>query len=297
VIDSPLVAFSPWTPSARLNSQGEIEVYFSSSTGIPDSFNLLRSNLYRLVSPDGLSFHFDGLVLAHADDPCALDGSGIENVSVVPRVDGPGWRMFYSAGSNQCYGWQVFSATSLDERSWTKEPGVRLSNGGTVPPAAPSTPPWPAGEGMVTDRLADGTWRMIVSTFEHVTPSEGKWQILEWRSANQLDWTPLRTLVSTRQLPAEGQRSAYSPTLREIAPGIWRMIFCADDLNVGGRSRLWAAVSTDLVTWHFEGTILDDPSFNYFYSAMVGDQLYTIQAPPVSPAQNTRLVRVLVSMP
>jgi hypothetical protein len=151
---------------------------------------------------------------------------------------------------------------------------------------------------MVTEQLPDGSWRMIVSAFEHLTPSQGKWQIVEWRSPDQLTWQPLRTVLSTRDLPSEGQRAAYSPTIREFAAGLWRMIFTADDLNVGGRSRLWSAVSKDLVSWKVEGQILDEPGVNYFYSALIDDHLYTVQAPqdPDAPFITT-LVTLAVAMP
>lgn len=269
-----------WSPTARLNSQGQIELYFAGYSEVPDSDGDQRADLYRLVSADGQHFSYDGVALARDPNGCGLDGSGIENVSIVQRSDGPGWRMFYAGGSLGCYGWQVLSATSTDERNWTKESGVRIGNGGPVPPTAPGYVPWPAGEGMVTDQLPDGTWRMTVGTYEPVTPPEDKFQITEWRSTDQLTWSYLRTLLSTRDLPPEGQRSAYSPTLAEIAPGLWRMIFTADDRNQpGGRSRLWSAVSTDRVHWQLEGEILGAPGLEYFYSTLVGDRLFSIQAP------------------
>lgn len=205
--------------------------------------------------------------------------------------------MFFAAGSNDCYGWQVFSAVSSDERTWTKESGVRLGNGGTLPPDAPVYAPWPVGEGMVTDRLPDGSWRMIVSTFEHVAPSDAKWQILEWRSQDQMTWAPLRTLFSTRDLPPEGQRAAYSPAIREFASGVWRMVFTADDLNTGGRSRLWSAVSTDLLNWQLEGEMVGAPGVNYLYSALVDDHLYTLRALGDLSTSALELVTLTVAMP
>lgn len=287
-----------WAPSARRNSQGQIEVYFAGYATSPDSTGHKPADLYRLVSDDGQLFRYDGVVLTHDPDYCDPVGSGIENVDIVPRSDGPGWRMFYAGGSFDCYGWQVFSAVSTDERTWTKESGVRVSNGGSLPPDPPAAAHWPAGEGISTDQLPDGTWRMTMGSYEPLTPPEDKFQITEWHSANQLSWSYVRSLVTTTQLPPEGRRSAYSPTLSEVAPGLWRMFFTADNLNEpGGRSRLWSAVSTDRVHWSIEGEILGAPGLNYLYCALVGDQLFTLLAPQGPLVNSTTLVSATVQMP
>src|SRR5207253_6244129 len=194
-VDSLPAGKEPWAPTARRNSRGEVEIYFAAAAQ-------LQSDLHRLVSTDGITFRYDGLVLQHDADPCAPQGSGIENVSIVPRADGPGWRMFFAAGSCPCYGWQVFSAVSTDERTWVKEPGVRLSNGGTLPPDAPAAPPWPAGEGMVIEQQPSGQWRMLVGAYEHVMPAEDKFQIIEWRSPDQVNWSYVGPMLTTRDMPA-----------------------------------------------------------------------------------------------
>lgn len=287
-----------WAPSARRNSQGQLEVYFAGYATSSDSTGHKPADLHRLVSDDGRLFRYDGVVLTHDPDYCDPVGSGIENVAIVLRNDGPGWRMYYAGGSFDCYGWQVFSAVSTDERTWTKEPGVRVSNGGSLPPNPPSAAPWPAGEGMVIDQQPDGTWHMTVGSYEPVTPSEDKFQITEWHSSDQLTWVYARSLVTTRQLPPEGQRSAYSPTIAQIAPGLWRMIFTADNLGqLGGRSRLWSAVSIDRVHWSIEGEILGAPGLNYLYCALVGDQLFTLLAPQGPLVNSTTLVSATVQMP
>jgi len=291
-------AAAVWAPSARRNSLGQIEVYFAGYAISPDSTGHQAADLYRLVSDDGRRFRYDSVALTHDPDYCDPNGSGIESVAIVPRNDGPGWRMFYAGGSFDCYGWQVFSAVSTDERTWTKEPGVRVSNGGSLPPNPPNAAPWPSGEGIVIDSQPDGTWRMTVGSYEPVIPREDKFQITEWHSSDQLSWVYVRSLVTTRQLPPEGQRSAYSPTFAQIAPGLWRMIFTADNLNqAGGRSRLWSAVSTDRVHWSIEGEILGAPGLNYLYSALVGDQLFTLQAPQGPLVNSTTLVSATVQMP
>lgn len=282
-VDSLPSGTLPWAPSARVNSRGQTEVYVALGRvgGAPPG-----SDLHRLISDDGLHFRYDGEVLSQDPDPCSLNGTGVENVAVVPRNDGPGWRMYYASGSDGCYGWQVFSATSTDERTWVREPGVRLSNGGPLPPAPPRTPPWPAGEGMVVEQVQSGEWRMIVSTYEHVLPRIDKWQITEWRSPDQLQWSYVGVVLHTDNMPPEGQSSVYSPTIREFAPGLWRMIFTADNRGKPqGRSALWSAVSTDKTRWQVEGELVGVVGTNLYYSALVGGKVVFIRQDAGAPPQ------------
>jgi hypothetical protein len=190
--------------------------------------------------------------------------------------------MFYSAGSNKCYGWQVFSAVSTDEVTWVKEPGIRLSNGGGPDPLI--WPPWPAGEGMVVEQLSVGGWRMVAATYEHLTPFENKWQITEWLSPDQLTWTYAGPLLTTRDMPPEGESSIYSPTIREIAPGLWRMVFSADNRDqTGGRHRIWSAVSTDRTHWQLEDELLGAVGSNLYYSSMVDDWIVFMRQDGAGP--------------
>jgi len=290
-VDSMPSSTGPWAPSARRNTQGQIEVYFTGYYRDTVNTDQFRGNLHRLVSNDGVNFQYDGVVLQHNDSLCSLEGSGIENIDIVPRADGSGWRMFYAAGSFTCYGWQVFSAVSNDGRTWVRESGVRLSNGGGV--AVPV--PWPAGEGMVTELLSSGQWRMIVSTYEHLTPYENKFQITEWRSPDQLNWTYVGPVFTTRQMGPEGQRSVYSPTIKEFAPGLWRMIFTADNRDQpGGASYLWSAVSTDKINWELEGQLIGSPGSNFLYCTLVDDRLIFMRQDGTLPR---RLAIATVLMP
>lgn len=267
-----------WAPSARVNSQGDIEVYVTGYESVPDSNGVGPGALHRLVSSDGESFRYDGIAVDLPAPPCGLICTGIENIAVIHRNDSPGWRMLLAAGSSGTYGWQVFSAVSPDERTWAIEPGVRISNGGVVPPAPPQTPPWPVGEGMVIDQLPGGEWRMLVGGYEPVPGSADKFQIVEYQSPDQMTWTYQGVRFTTDQLPATGQRSVYSPTLVEFVPGLWRMFVTADDLNlVGGRSRIFSAVSTDRVAWQFETELLGGVGTNLYYSALVNDRLYFLR--------------------
>jgi hypothetical protein len=296
-VDSLPSNTGPWAPTARTSAQGEIEVYYTAYRIVPDSSGQGQGSLHRLVSLDGVSFRYDGLVLAHDSAACSPNGSGIESIDIVPRADAAGWRMYYSSGSFGCYGWQVYSAVSSDGRNWSREPGVRLGNGGSLTPTPPDSSPWPVGEGMVTERLASGEWRMIVGGYEHLTPPEDKFQIVAWHSFDQLSWTYVGPVFTTRELPPTGQRSVYSPTIRQFAPGLWRMLFTADDRNVpGGRSRVWSAVSTDKQAWQLEGEILGGVGRDYFYASLVGERLVTISDPD-GLLSTRRLYSARVEMP
>ena len=284
---------TPWAPTARRNSRGDFEVYFGgfieSTPGDP------RGDLYRLVSTDGVTFRYDGVVLEHDADACAPHGAGIENVSIVPRADGPGWRMFFAAGSTNCYGWQVFSAVSTDERTWVQEPGVRLSNGGTQPPDAPVTPPWPAGEGMFTERLPTGEWRMLLGAYEHILPNENKFQIIEWRSPDQVSWSYVGPILTTREMPASGQGTIYSPNIRQIAPGLWRMVFSGDNrFEPGWRGGIWSAISTDQRSWQIEGELMGGEQTRLWYASLVDDRLILIRQ---DDGDGRRLAIATVVMP
>ncbi len=279
-----------WAPSARLNSQGAVELYAAAyRMSYPDTTP--RGYLYRLVQAsagDPLHFRFDGIVLEPDANRCSLMGSGIENVAIAPRAEGGGFRMLLAAGSSECYGWQVFSAVSPDERSWSLERGIRVANG-PVPPdsigALPDSSPWPVGEGMVVGRaLSTGEWQMIVGG---TVPQSGRdasdFEIVEWRSPDQLIWHYHSAVFTLADLRRPLGRSLYSPTVREFAPGLYRMVFAEDgsyDLATG--TRLYTALSADNPDgehWQFEGTLLDTPPIRVFYASLVGDRLYTLSAP------------------
>lgn len=293
-VDSLPGTVFPWAPTLWRSPSGDWQLFFAGYEPDGSSLSGFRAHLHRLVSNDGQHFRYDGIVLQHDDSDCAPNGSGIENVAIVPRSDAAGWRMYYASGSFTCYGWQVFSAISSDAQTWTKEPGIRLDNGGFGNPG-PGAPPWPVGEGMVVEQLATGEWRMLVGGYRRDQPPEDKFHVVEWRSTDQLQWTYVGPVLTTDQLPAAGQRSAYSPTIREFAPGLWRMLFTADDLNVaGGRSRIWSAVSTNQTQWHLEGELLGEVGTDLFYATLVDDRLVYVRK---EAAQNQRLATATVTMP
>jgi hypothetical protein len=188
--------------------------------------------------------------------------------------------MFYAAGSWGCYGWQVLSAVSVDERHWIKELGARLGNGGELfsPPSPPTDVPWPVGEGLTIDQLPDGRWRMLTASFEHVlNPApDAHWQISEWVSDDQLSWSYSGIVLPTSAMPVEAQGSVYSPSVVEFAPGLYRMFFTGDNrrLSTQPRSALWSAVSTDKRTWQIEGELIGAPGTDVYYATVVDSQLY-----------------------
>jgi hypothetical protein len=296
-----------WAPTARLNSRGEVEVYAAAYLRVyPDT--TYQGYLYRLVQAvagDPLHFRFDGVVLQPDPNPCSLMGSGIENIAIVPRAEGGGFRMFVAAGSFWCYGWQVFSALSPDERVWSLEPGIRVANVPVPPRSSASGPPpdaapWPVGEGMVVRQLpATGEWQMIVGgTVPEPGRSASDFEIVEWRSRDQLTWRFRRAVFTLADLRLSPGRTLYSPTVREFAPGLYRMVFAEDgSLDLASGTRLYTALSADGEHWQFEGTLLDNPTIAVFYASLVGERLYTLSAPPGSADVDHYLSAFTLRMP
>jgi hypothetical protein len=286
---------NPWAPSARINSRGQTEVYVSVQRyeGL-----FIKETLQRYVSDDGQQFRFDGVVLQPEPGSCSLRSTGAENIAIVPRSDAPGWRMFFAAGANECYGWHIFSAVSSDERTWSVEPGLRVDNGWGLAPVRSGNPYWPQGEGIVIDRLPGGEWRMIQGGYERLDPVDTRFQITEYRSTDQLEWRYVGPVLTTRDLPPPWRGSAYSPAIREFAPGLFRMLFTADDRGrPGWRSTTWSAVSLDRTRWQVEGQLLASDSTSYFYAALAGERLFTVRRDLANPADSGRMVATTVRMP
>ena len=132
---------------------------------------------------------------------------------------------------------------------------------------------------MVVDQLPSGEYRMIVGSFEHTDPPPSDtWQITEWRSPDQLNWTYTGPVLTTRDMPTGAQGSIYSPTIVAIAPGLWRMIFTADDRHSDTfRSALWSAVSTDKKNWQLEGEVMGALRTDLYYASLAGNHLYLLR--------------------
>jgi hypothetical protein len=274
---------APRTPSVRRNSLGQMEVYLSIAR---QEGEFTKHTLQRYVSDDGVSFRYDGIALRPDPGYCSLRSTGIEHVAVVPRADGPGWRMFFAGGSDECYGWQIFSAVSTDEKSWTIEDGIRVDNGWGLTPVSSGNPYWAQGEGIVVDRLPGGEWRMIQGGYERVTPVDVRFQIVEYRSTDQLEWRYVGPVFTTRDMPAEGQGSVYSPTITEFAPGLFRMIMAGDNrYDPGARAGLWSAVSLDRANWQLEGRLLGENDQSLSSVAVLGERLLFVRGEPGQPGQ------------
>ncbi len=135
-LDSFPTGYRMWAPSARVNTQGATEVYLTGYQLVPDSNGVGPGALHRLASDDGASFRYDGVVFDLPQPGCDLVCSGYENIAVIPRDDGPGWRMFVAAGSTG-HLWLAGILRGVHGRAvtWTMEPGIRIANGGPLPPA------------------------------------------------------------------------------------------------------------------------------------------------------------------
>jgi hypothetical protein len=277
-VDSLPAGTTPWSPSLVRHPGGGLDLYVAAYRDADDDPGGKAGNLHRLFSSDGVHFQYSGVALRRDPAPCSPRGTGIENVAVVPRSDGPGWRMYFAAGSDACYGWQVFSAWSADQERWTPEAGIRISNGQALNPFDRGLPPWPAGEGMHLEQLDSGEWRMLVGSYERIEPRENRFQIIEWRSTDQLRWTYTGPVLTTRQVGPLARRSVYSPTVQEIAPGLQRMYFTGDNLDApAGRSRIFSAVSADGMTWQVEAVVLGHAGINYYYSTLADGLLVFVR--------------------
>ena len=280
-VDSLPTGTTPWSPSLVRHPGGGVDLYFTAYHDAADQPGGKAGDLHRLFSSDGIHFEYDGLVLRRDPVPCSPRGTGIENVAVVPRSEGGGWRMYFAAGSDACYGWQVFSARSTDQDQWTLEAGVRISNGRAITPLNRSLPPWPAGEGMHLELLESGEWKMLVGSYERIEPRENRFQIIDWRSSDQLNWAYTGPVLTTRQVGPLARRSVYSPTVQDIAPGLKRMFFTGDNLDApGGRSRIFSAVSAEGTGWQVEGIVLGHAGVDYYYSTLVDSLLVFVRDVP-----------------
>ena len=148
---------------------------------------------------------------------------------------------------------------------------------------------------MVIDQLPGGEWRMVVGGYEPIPSPPNRFEIVEYRSTDQLAWTYQGVQLAAAELPSGAQRTIYSPSIVEIVPGLWRMFFTGDDLNLaGGRSRIFSAVSTDRTQWQFEAELLGAPGTDLYYTALVGNRLYFLRQ---DPGQLRRLAAVTLTMP
>jgi hypothetical protein len=270
-LDSFPAGMVPWAPTVRRNGRGQVELYstaYRGQYGDPDR----GGNLLRYLSRDGRRFTYDGVALAPPrEDGCETRAHGVEHVAVMPRQDAPGWRMLFAAGG-YCRGWQVYSAVSADERTWTVEPGVRVSNRLALPGHSLGQ-----GEGMDVARLPGGEWQLLVGGGQLEPPAD-TWQINEFRSWNQVDWRYVGPALHTSAMPSAARGGIYSPSVTEFVPGIHRMYFGGDNRGQTPlRFAVFSAVSRDRLEWQFEGEVLGDASTQFYYAAFLDQRLFFIR--------------------
>ena len=273
----------PWAPTLRRADDGTVELYLGVIAGWKES-------LVRLRAGGDNVFHVETTVFTPPVDDCDRFGTGFEHVAIVPRAEASGWRMLF-VGGGPCHGWTVYSAVSPDARAWAVEQGKRVGNGAELL--------WSQGEGIEVDRLPNGDWRMLTGGIVPATPPVANvYEILEWRSHDQLTWSYVGKALSKDDMPEGANGSVYSPTIREFAPGLFRMIFTADNRDGPGpnRSALWSAVSTDRTHWQVERELLGAPGANLYYATLVDELLVSIQGDPQVFTTN-RVVRATVRMP
>jgi len=257
----------PWAPSLRVLGDGRVELYLANYEY--DAANdINRADLLRFTQLSPTQFTFDGVALRHGDSLQDGDGRGIENVVIMPDAGGNGWRMLYGGG-NETSGWELYGATSTDGINWKKD-GPVIENG--YPDVRP------VGEGMVLDRLSDGTWRLLMGAYEPAPSSVNAWEITEWRSNDQHSWQFVRTIVSSTTMPPEARCAVYAPSLRQIGSSMWRMVFAGHSMCGTLQSEaIYSAISSDLVNWQFEGRLMGGDVNKLSYGAMANDFLYFIR--------------------
>jgi hypothetical protein len=273
----------PWAPTLHRAEDGSVELYLGVIAGWKESLVRLRADAQNF-------FHVETTIFTPSADDCDRFGTGFEHVAVIPRAEAPGWRMLF-VGGGPCSGWTIYSAVSPDAREWTMEPGQRISNG--------AERMWSQGEGIEVNHLPGGEWQMITGGIVPSTEGKGNvYEILEWRSPDQLTWSYAGKAIGLEDMPDGANGTVYSPTIREFAPGLYRMIFGADNRDGPGpnRSALWSAVSEDMKHWQVEGELLGAPGANLYYATLLDDLLVTIQGVPYDFTTN-RVVRATVRMP
>jgi hypothetical protein len=264
-----------WSPTAVPSPAGGVDLYFSAYS-FDSVYQQPRSNLLRASSVDSVSFTVVGVAL---ERDAAVDdwrGQGVENVAIIPRADAAGYRMLVAAGGYST-GWGIASAVSTDAQTWAFE-----SDSFVVPPGPSGGAQRPSGEGISIWHDSSGTWWMASGAFPADTSEPGQWCIALYRSSDQITWTQDRILLRPGPAGSGRERAVYGPSIVEITPGIWRMYFTGDDLNVAGpgtgHSAIWSAVSLDRIDWRVEGFVISSPTHGVFYPSIVGSNLYYLVA-------------------
>lgn len=261
---------NPWAPTLVAAPNGTTRLYFAAYKPSPGD-DVDRADLDYFDSADGHVFTYRGTAMPRA--PAVTDpfGWGIENVAIVPRNDGPGNRMYFAAGSTTL-GWQVFSAVGDGVGPWTPEPGIRIGNDGGESPQ---------GEGMVVLPKEGGGYRMFAGSMYVTKVSSGSWQIVEYESNDQLNWTFRREHLAQGVDGDGDSRAVYSPTIVKVGRGLYRMFYTGDNLRLSPtpQSNMWSAVSFDLEHWRTEGPFIAAEAANVMYASALGDRIAYLLSP------------------
>lgn len=259
----------PWAPTALPTAEGT--TLFFAGYAFDSTVQTKRADLHYATSTDGVHFTYRGVALPRDTAYYDYRSLGVENVFVVPRDDGPGCRMFASAGSIW-WVWMVFSAVSDNCKDWTWEDGPAVP--GVIENLVIGRP---AGEGMHVWQDSTGVWWMILGAYPAGDGEVQLWSIGLYRGIHQRSWEYVRTLIYPG--PVGRERAAFAPSVVEFAPGLYRMFFAGDG-DVGGpggpTGRIFSAVSRNRMDWIEEGPVLDLglPDRGPTYSSVVGNRLY-----------------------
>ena len=121
------------------------------------------NHIISAISRNGLSFERDhGVRVAQEGE---LQSFAVYAPEILRLADGS-FRMYYAGWSKEPVEGRIFSATSLDGMSWTKEEGICLDNGGRNQEVKVSEP--------CVTRLPDGRFRM----YYEANDTDGVWRIL-----------------------------------------------------------------------------------------------------------------------
>jgi hypothetical protein len=255
---------SPWAPTLVAAPNGTTRLYFGAYKPSPADV-IDRADLDYFESTDGQLFTYRGIAIPHGPAATDLYGWGIENIAIVPRNDGPGFRLYFAGGSTTL-GWQVFSAVGDGVGQWTTEAGIRLPNDGGNSPE---------GEGMVVVPREGGGYRMIEGSMVMTKVASGSWQIVEYQSDDQLNWTFRREHLAQGADGKGTARAVYSPTIVRFGRGVYRMFYTGDNFRVSPtpQSNMLSAVSFDLESWVPEGIFIAAGAEDVMYASALGNRV------------------------
>jgi hypothetical protein len=111
--------------------------------------------------------------------------------------------------------------------------------------------------------------------------ASGSWQIVEYQSDNQLNWTFHREHLAQGTDGGGTARAVYSPTIVRFGRGVYRMFYTGDNFHVSPapKSNMWSAISFDLENWVSEGAFITAGTENVMYASVLGDRIAYVLSP------------------